>query len=118
MRSGALEAGCVASFEIAEDRGNWSTNALLQLVYSVDARGARPDRLFLKMVETDLGDEFFGPSEVHCYTRDYVEVPGAPLLPCYHAAYDESQRRYHLLLEDVQSPLTCVQLGLKTYNQR
>jgi hypothetical protein len=53
------------------------------------------------MVNTDLDDEFFGPSEVSYYTRDYADVAAAPLLRCYDAQYSEAQRRYHLLLEDV-----------------
>ncbi|MEZ4767874.1 MAG: hypothetical protein R2844_05545 [Caldilineales bacterium] len=53
-----------------------------------DAEGEQPARLFLKMVATDLGDgEFFGPSEVDYYTRDYVDVPDAPLLRCYDGCY-------------------------------
>ncbi len=98
---GALEAGRVETFEHIRCGGNWSASARLRPVYSLDARGERPEKLFLKMVDTDLGDEFFGPSEVFYYTRDYVDVPDAPLLRCYHGAYDEAIHRYHLLLEDV-----------------
>jgi hypothetical protein len=53
------------------------------------------------MVNTDLEDEFFGPSEVAYYAHDYVGVEGVPLLRCYSAAYSEEKRRYHLLLDDV-----------------
>jgi hypothetical protein len=53
------------------------------------------------MVNVDLEDEFFGPSEVTYYTRDYVGVAGAPLIRCYNAAYSEAKQRYHLLLDDV-----------------
>jgi hypothetical protein len=101
-RSGALTRGAVASFDVVDGRGNWSSNARLAVSYTADAQGARPRRLFLKMVDTDLGDgEFFGPSEVDYYTRDYVDVPAAPLLRCYDAHYSEAQRRYHVLLDDV-----------------
>ena len=58
--------------------------------YTAEAQGELPRALFLKMVDTDLGDgEFFGPSEVDYYTRDYVDVAGAPLLRCYDARYSE-----------------------------
>ena len=48
-----------------------------------------------------LEDEFFGPSEVAYYTRDYAGVEGAPLVRCYDAAYSEEKLRYHLLLDDL-----------------
>jgi hypothetical protein len=98
---GALTAGAVAAFESDASRGNWSSNAILHVRYSDDARGERPPRLFLKMVETDLDDESFGASEVTYYTRDYIDAPDAPLVRCYDAAYSEALRRYHLLLDDV-----------------
>jgi hypothetical protein len=65
--------------------------------------GALPGRLFLKMVDTDASssDEFFGPSEVTYYTRDYIDVPAAPLVRCYDAAFSEEQRRYHLLFDNL-----------------
>ena len=98
---GALAAGSVASFTVDAGRGNWSSNAILHLRYSEEARGDRPPRLFLKMVNTDLDDESFGGSEVTYYTRDYTGVAGAPLVRCYDAAYSQALRRYHLLLDDV-----------------
>lgn len=101
-RSGALTRGAVDSFAVDTGGGNWSTSASLRLRYSDDAQGARPERLFLKMVDTDTGDgEFFGDSEVTYYTRDYVDVPHAPLLRCYDAVYSAARQRYHLLLDDV-----------------
>lgn len=99
--SGALTRGAVAAFNVNTGRGNWSTSARLTVCYADGAQGVRPQRLFLKMVNTDLEDEFFGASEVTYYTRDYVGVEGAPLIRCYDAAYSEEQRRYHLLLDDV-----------------
>lgn len=101
-RAGALESGAVESFDVEGGRGNWSTNVRLHVRYTDDARGDRPERLFLKMVNTDLGDgEWFGPSEVDYYTRDYLDVPDAPLLRCFAAAYSEAAHRYYLLLVDV-----------------
>lgn len=99
--SGALQTGLVMSFGVDPGRGNWSTNAILHLQYSAGATGTLPQRLFLKMVKIDLEDEFFGPSEVNYYCRDYLDVPDAPLIRCYHAAYSEAEQRYHLLLDDL-----------------
>lgn len=101
-QSGALTRGAVQSFEFGKGQGNWSTSANLKLIHTNDAQGNLPQRLFLKMVDTDLGDgEFFGDSEVTYYTRDYVDVNNAPLLRCYDAAYSKEINRYHLLLEDI-----------------
>lgn len=100
-RAGALDAGRVAAVEIDTGRGNWSANARLRLRYSAGAQGPRPASLFLKLVDVDTGDEeYFSDSEVAYYTRDYVDVPDAPLLRCYDAAYSAGAMRYHLLLED------------------
>jgi hypothetical protein len=99
--SDALIQGAVAAFDLDIGRGNWSTNASLHVRYVDGSRGTLPRRLFLKIVNADLEGEFFGPSEVTYYTRDYAGVEGAPLVRCYHAAYSEEQRRYHLLLDDL-----------------
>ena len=101
VESGALQTGQVIGFEVDPGRGNWSTNAILHLQYSAEATGRLPQHLFLKMVKIDLEDEFFGPSEVNYYTRDYADVPAAPLIRCHHAAYSETEQRYHLLLDDL-----------------
>ena len=102
FQSGALTGGAVQSFELGTGQGNWSASVNLKVTYTEDAQGTLPQRLFLKMVDTDLGDgEFFGGSEVTYYTRDYVDVKNAPLLRCYNAAYSKEIDRYHLLLEDV-----------------
>lgn len=101
-QSEALTRGAVQSFEFGTGQGNWSTSANPKVIYTNDAQGNLPQRLFLKMVDTDLGNgEFFGDSEVTCYTRDYVDVKNAPLLRCYDAAYSKEINRYHLLLEGV-----------------
>lgn len=103
-RSGALTRGAVTGCDMNAGRGNWSRNCTLHLRYAPDAQGERPARLFLKLVNTDLGDgEFFGPSEVHYYTRDYVNDPDAPLLRCYDAAWSPALQRYHVLLDDVSA---------------
>ena len=104
--SGALTVGVVDGFELIDGRGNWSANARLRVRYSPDARGDRPERLFLKMVNTDLGDETFGDSEVTYYTRDYLDVAGVPLIRCHDAVYSAARQRYHLLLDDVSETHT------------
>jgi len=100
--SGALTNGAVASLELGGGQGNWSTHATLTVKYTDEAHGALPRRLFLKMVNTDLGDdETFGDSEVAFYKRDYGDVPNAPLLNWYDASYSEELNRYHILVDDV-----------------
>jgi len=99
--SDALTTGAVAAFDVDRGRGNWSTNAHLNVRYVNGSQGALPQRLFLKLVNTDLEDESFGPSEVTYYTRDYAGVQDAPLVRCYNAAYSEEMQRYHLLLDDL-----------------
>jgi len=100
-QSGALTRGAVASFESGTGQGNWSTSASLIVKYTEGAQGSLPQRLFLKMVNTDLEDESFGESEVTYYTRDYVDVENAPLIRCYDAVCSEEQKRYHILLDDL-----------------
>lgn len=103
-KSGALTQGTVTAVTADAGRGNWSESGSLQLVYSPDAQGERPSCLFLKMVNADTGDgEFFLPSEVDYYLRDYVDVPGAPLPRCYDGRFSATLQRYHLLLEDVSA---------------
>jgi len=92
----------VDSFAVGAGQGNWSSNASLVLKYTADAAGSLPSRLFLKMVNTDLGDgETFDDSEVRYYTRDYLDLPNASLLEWYDAAYSKELGRYHILLADV-----------------
>lgn len=100
-RGGALTHGTVTAFDVEPGRGNWSTNASLLVRYAEGSQGDLPQRLFLKMVATDLKDGAFGPSEVTYYTRDYVDLPDAPLVRWYDAAYSAEQRCYHLLLDDL-----------------
>jgi hypothetical protein len=102
--SNAISAGMVTTVDVDAGYGNWSDNARLRLHYSADAAGECPASLFLKMVGIDLDDdEHFGDSEVAYYTRDYVDVPDAPLVRCHQAAYSEAKGAYHLLLDDVSA---------------
>jgi hypothetical protein len=106
-QSGVLTQGQVASFVADAGRGNWSTNAKLRLKYTKEAQGELPRRLFLKLVNTDLGDgETFIPSEVPYYTRDYIDVLNVPLIPCYDAVNSDALQRYHILLKDVSETHT------------
>jgi hypothetical protein len=101
-QSSAITAGHVTHFEANSGGGHWSQNAQLTLTYSSDAQGKCPTRLFLKLVDMDTGDsEFFLPSEVTYYTRDYIDLSDAPLVDCYDGVYSASQNRYHLLLDDL-----------------
>jgi hypothetical protein len=112
FKSGALTQGAVESIDIDAGQGNWSTSAKLLVTYAGNAEGLLPERLFLKMVNTDTGDdEHFYDSEVTYYLRDYVGVANAPLLRCYDGVYSERLQRYHLLLDDVSQ--THVQATLK-----
>jgi hypothetical protein len=99
--SGALTHGAVAGFDVDTDHGNWSTNARLRVRYAEGSQGTLPQHLFLKTVNADLEDEFFGPSEVTYYTHDYAGVKGAPLIRCYDATFSEEKLCYHILLDDV-----------------
>lgn len=71
-----------------------STNANTACIEVDTEHGQK--RLFLKMCRG-----IFGASEVTYYTRDYLGLPGAPLIPCYDAAYSAEQAAYHLLLDDL-----------------
>ena len=97
QQDGALSKGSVETVQkspLASDNSHiWQ----LVLTYSEAASGERPSRLLLKMV----ADEDFGNSEVHYYRRDYVDVPDAPLVHCYDAAFTQFPTpHYHLLLAD------------------
>lgn len=101
LNSGAITSGEVAAFDANPGRGNWSTNAILRIRYVNGSQGTLPQRLFLKMVNVDLGDDSFGASEVTYYTRDYAGVAGVPLVRCYDAAFSGELQRYHVLLDDL-----------------
>lgn len=100
-RGGALIRGRVAAFEIDAHERILSTSVRLRLAYTDDARGDLPEKLFLKIVNADQDEEYFGSSEVDYYARDYVGLGCAPLPRCYDAVYSAELRRYHLLLDDL-----------------
>ncbi|MEY2936449.1 MAG: hypothetical protein RL033_7198 [Pseudomonadota bacterium] len=99
--AGALQSGCVAALSVEASESNWSRMVWIRAYYSADARGELPAQLALKICADSR--EAFGPSEVFYYTRDYRGQPRIPLLRCYHAAYQEQPRAYHLLLADVRA---------------
>lgn len=105
-RSRALINGNLTSITVKKGVGNWSESARIEIKYSSDAEGECPQSLFLKMVVTDLEDEFFGNSEVTYYTRDYIDVKDAPIIRCYDAQFSQSQQIYHLLLDDISETHT------------
>ena len=99
---GALTQGAVDAIEVSRGQGNWSSSAQMAVSYTAGSQGALPGRLFLKMVDTDLGDdETFSGSEVSYYEHDYGDVPNAPLLNWYDAVYSQELNRYHILFDDV-----------------
>src|SRR5688572_4173422 len=93
--AGALERGCVSAVSVEAEESSWSRLAWISARYSRDASGERPEQLALKSCADP--EESFGPSEVYYYTRDYRGQERVPLVRCYHAAYQERPRAYHLL---------------------
>lgn len=84
----------VESFEATSSESTWAKNAAIQATLADGSRLA----LWLKWC---VGDTF-GPSEVDYYTRDYLDLPDAPLVRCYDAQY-EAGVGYHVLLEDLSA---------------
>lgn len=99
--SGALDRGAVAGLEMNFRARELSTIAKLKVTYTAGAQGERPEHLFLKLVNVDQDDEFFGPSEVNYYRRDYVGLVAAPILRSYSAAFSPELGRYHVLMDDL-----------------
>lgn len=77
--------------------GTWSRTVRLGLRFRREGSG--PSSLVLKLVGGDSA--LFDRSEVDYYTRDYLGRPDLPLVRCHHAAYRETPRGYHLLLDDL-----------------
>ncbi len=95
--SGALTSGAVTSVAVEPVAGDNSRSFRLSIAYDSSATGELPKRLWLKTCQGG----FFGPSEVLYYTRDYVDVPDAPVLHAYDATYDDSSGAYHVVLADI-----------------
>jgi hypothetical protein len=98
LEAGVLRDGRV--LEVTRDcqSSSWSRCVWLEPRYDVGASGERPRSLLLKICTGP-----FGPSEYHYYTRDYRGYAAAPLVRCFHAAYQAAPRAYHLLLADVRA---------------
>lgn len=111
-RSGALAQGAVESYTVETRHRELSANAKMSVRYTPGSQGDLPQRLFLKLVNIDQEDEFFGPSEVNYYTRDYAGLEGAPILRCYDAAFSAEAQRYHILMDDISA--THVEAATKT----
>ena len=97
-RSGALETGGVSAFDSRSLGSENARIAKIALRYRSESSGALPAKLLLKMVS---GDGDFGPSEVHYYARDYVDLAAAPIPRCYDARYSAERRSYHVLMDDL-----------------
>ena len=82
----------VKHVRVSAGSGNWSR----QLAIEAHMADGVTRALRLKVC---LGATF-GRSEVDYYTRDYVELPDAPLVPCFDAQYDPAVG-YHILLADL-----------------
>jgi hypothetical protein len=101
LEAGALRDGRVASVARDCQSSSWSRSIWLEPRYEMGTSGERPHSLLLKICADPA--ESFGPSEYHYYTRDYRGYAAAPLVRCYHAAYQPSPRAYHLLLADLRA---------------
>lgn len=82
----------VTRFEVSAEASNWSVQVPVRVCYA----GGATQALRLKI----CSGRTFGRSEADYYTRDYANMPDAPLVRCYDAQFDEALG-YHLLLEDL-----------------
>ncbi len=83
----------VASISRIEETSTWSSQVRLQVSFCDGSAAA----LRVKMCT----GQTFGRSEVDYYTRDYIDMPAAPLVRCWDARFDPVAG-YHLLLDDLQ----------------
>lgn len=97
QRAGAMSAGGVAAFNVAPMHSDNSTMTRITLRYAPGSTGELPIALLLKRCMGGV----FGPSEVLYHTRDYVDLPDAPLPRCYDGVYSAEQQCYHLLMDDL-----------------
>jgi thiamine kinase-like enzyme len=103
--AGVTRAGDVISIELDDGEGRaWSRILRIKVRYRVATVGNPPPRLLLKLCSDE--SETFGSSEVDFYRRDYADAADLPIPRCFHAAYSERPRRYHLLLEDLSATHT------------
>ncbi len=100
-KSGALRTGNVHNFDAHLVDSTNARFAAIRLSYEPGSTGTLPTALLLKMCSGSSG--IFGPSEVHYYARDYVQLPNAPIPKCYDAQYSANPRKYHILMEDLSA---------------
>jgi thiamine kinase-like enzyme len=98
FKSTALISGGIERFECQHQGNINSHNANIRLTYKADSTGKLPTKLFLKMCSNEGA---FGRSEVDYFTRDYIDVPDAPIPTCYDAQYWPKPRMYHILTDDL-----------------
>ena len=94
--SGALAHGSVASVAATVHAADWSSQIQLVITYSVDATGALPTALRMKLCQGT-----FGRSEIDYVSRDYADLPAAPIPRWYDAQFDQELGAYHLLMDDL-----------------
>lgn len=99
-RSGTLRTGAVRGCQARTGQATWSHNAIILPEYTPGASGDLPLTLFLKLVNATA---FVATSEVHYFTRDYVDLPNAPIPCCYDAQVDLDSGAYHILMEDLSA---------------
>lgn len=79
---------------VERDAGGSTWGVQVRLKVRV-AGQSEPLRLRVKLASAAV----FGRAEVDYYTRYFLDLPAAPLVPCHHAAADATH--YHLLLDDL-----------------
>lgn len=99
--AGSLTRGTVSAIETDSIQSNWARNAVLKPIYSADALGEKPEKLFVKLCNPGPGT--FGDSEIIYYAVVAPEIKDAPIPRCYHSAYDIEQGKYHLVLQDLSA---------------
>ncbi|GAC1327943.1 MAG: hypothetical protein NVSMB22_19590 [Chloroflexota bacterium] len=97
--AGALETGNVRRFTAEPLQSVNARLAVIRAEYAAGSTGTLSQRLLLKMCERGA----FGPSEVHYYAHDYVDVVDAPIPRCFDAAYSTTIGNYHILMQDLSS---------------
>jgi hypothetical protein len=103
-RSGALRVGRVRDVGADAEKSVWSQIVRLRPLYDEDAAGELPAALLLKICAGD--DAVFGPSEVNYYSRDYLNLPDAPIPRCFDAQFSNQPRANHILMADLTSTHT------------
>lgn len=98
-RAGVLRDGRVLDVAVESESSAWSQIVRLRPRYDTAAGSGAPATLLLKICTGDHA--VFGPSEVLYYTRDYADLPDAPIPRCYDAQYASAPRGYHILMEDL-----------------